>query len=190
MSGIGHNGGPTMERGHSWRTYQWRKAQKALIPKTIPLAIVKMRVRRAAELGMDYKSYAAIRQATGRDICAFLFSSNALGILGQGTPRIPQLQAAKLAGVKHASRLALVHLPHDPDAVLAAEEVIDAAGRAPDLRMPWSTMRQHLGDFVRARKLVGDQVVIVGDTALEAEWTAAARAAGYVSAERYFHAAG
>lgn len=186
MSGIGHNGGPTMERGQSWRAYQWRQAQKALMPKTIPLAVVKMRLRRAAELGLDYKSYAAIRQATGRDICAFLFSSNALGILGHGTPRLPADRADKLADVKGAGRLALVHLPHDPDALIAAEPVIDAATRTPDLRMSWSTMRGHLTDFVRDRKLVGDQVVVVGDTALEAEWTAAARAAGYVSAERYF----
>ena len=188
MSGIGHNGGPTMEQGHRWRTYQWRKAQKALMPKTIPLAVVKMRVRRAAELGLDYKAYAAIRQATGRDICAFLFSSNALGILFEGASRIPQARVAKLEAVKDAGRLALVHLPHDPAQIAAAEEVIDAATRAPDLRMPWSGLRAHLGDFVRSRKLVGDQVVIVGDTILEAEWTAAARAAGYVSAERYFGA--
>ena len=186
MSGIGHNGGPTIERGQRWRAYQWRQAQKALMPKTIPLAIVKMRLRRAPELGRDYKTYAAIRQATGRDICAFLFSSNALGIIGPGQPRIPEPRADKLAGLKGAGRLALVYLPHDPTAVAAAEEVIDAATRAPDLRMPWSGVRAHLGAFVRDRHLVGDQVVIVGDTALEAEWTTAARAAGYVSAERYF----
>ncbi len=186
MSGIGHNGGPTMERGQTWRTYQWRQAQKAMMPKTIPLMVVKMRLKRAAELGMDYKAYAAIRQASGRDICGFLFSSNALRILGAGSARMPADRSEKLAAVKDAGRFALVHLPFKPEDVLAAEETIDAATRAPDLRMPWGQMRAHLTGFVRERRLVGDQVVVVGDTALEAEWTAAVRAAGYVSAERYF----
>ena len=186
MSGIGHNGGPTLERGHTWRSYQWRKAQKALMPNTIPLMVVKMRVRRAAELGMNYKAYAAIRQATGRDICGFLFSSNALRILGGPEARIPQPRSDKLAHVKGAGRYALVHMPLDPAEVTRGEDVIDAATHAPDLRMPWGQMRSHLTGFVRERRLAGDQVVVVGDTVLEAEWTAAARAAGYVSAEQYF----
>ena len=27
MSGIGHNGGPTMEKGRGWRRYAWKRAR-------------------------------------------------------------------------------------------------------------------------------------------------------------------
>ena len=184
MSGIGHNKGPTLEKGHRWRSYQWRRAQKALMPNTIPLAIVKMRLRRAAELGMDYKAYASIRQATGRDICGLLFSSNALCIMA-GEAAMPAERRAVLASVTGAERLALVHAPISPDAVLR-ENPLEAAGRAPDLRHRWPEMRAQLCAFAQARKLNGDQVVIVGETALEEEWMGAMRAAGYLPAARYF----
>ena len=188
MSGIGHNGGPTLERGQRWRTYQWRKAQKALMPKTMPLAIVKMRVRRAQELGLDYKAYAAIRQATGRDICGLLFSSNALRIMA-GNAAMPKDRRAALEQVRGAERLALVHAPNTPEAVLR-QNPLEAAARAPDLRMSWGAVADRLRDFVAERRLCGDQVLVIGETALEEEWLGAARAAGYLPSERYFQAQG
>ena len=188
MAGIGHNQGPTLEKGHAWRTYQWRQAQKKLMPRTIPLMIVKMRVRRAAELGMDYKAYASLRQAAGRDICGLLFSSNALRILG-GDAKMPQERARVLAGLRDAKRLSLVYRPLDPAAVHDANLVLDATGLAPDITMTWSAMHERLCGFVRKQNLVGDQVVIIGDTSLENGWSAAARAAGYLPADRYFGAA-
>ena len=183
--GIGHNNGPTMERGHRWRTYQWRRAQAKLMPKTMPLMIVKMRVRRAAELGMDYKTYASIRQASGQDIMALLFSSNALRIIGDGA-RMPDGEARVLGAVKSAQKLSLVHRPHLPEAVLRANPVVDAASAAPRFTDSWSLMRQQLESFIRVRAVAGNQVVIVGDTSLEADWVTAAKAAGYVPAARYF----
>jgi len=185
--GIGHNQGPTLERGQTMRAYQWRRAQKALMPRTIPLMIVKMRVKRAAELGMDYKAYAAIRQATGRDICGLLFSSNALRIIG-GDAAMPRDRAKALEALRGADRLALVHRPLQPEQIAAANPMLDATGLAPDITTSRRAMHQRLRAFVTDRQLVGDQVVIVGDTSLEAEWHAAARAAGYLSAERYFGA--
>ena len=60
MSGIGHNKGPTMEPGAGWRRYAWKRARAELLPK-IPLEVVRMRVRRARELGLDYRTYAGVR---------------------------------------------------------------------------------------------------------------------------------
>ena len=77
MTGLGHNKGPTMEPGAGWRRYAWKRARTELLPK-LPLEVVRMRVRRARELGLDYKTYAGVRATTGRDLVAFLFSSNAL----------------------------------------------------------------------------------------------------------------
>ena len=173
-----------MEKGRAWRTFQWRQAQKALMPKAIPLAVVKMRVRRARELGMDYKAYASIRQATGRDICGLLFSSNALRIMA-GNAAMPEDRRAALATVQGAERLALVQRPMGIADVLSANP-LDAAVRAPDLSLNWHQTHAVLRDFVVERRLVGDQVVLIGDTALEEAWLGPARAAGYLPAERYF----
>ena len=184
-AGIGHNGGPTIERGHRWRTFQWRRAQKAAMPSTIPLTIVRMRMARAAELGMDYKTYASVRQSAGRDILALLFSSNSLRIIADGA-RMPEDRTAHLAEVRGADRLAAVHPPHRPDLVLAANRVLTDAARAPLFTDSWSETRAKLGAFLRDRRLAADGVLIVGDTALEAEWLAAARAGAYLPSDRYF----
>ena len=183
--GIGHNQGPSLEKGHRWRTYQWRKAQKALMPNTIPLMIVKMRLRRAAELGMSYKTYASVRQSAGRDILGLLFSSNALRIIGNGAA-MPVAERAALEAVRQAGKLSLVHAPHSPVRVMQANPVLDAAELAPNFTESWSQMRSRIETLIQSRKLASDQVLIIGDTPLEAEWTAAARAGGYLRAEQYF----
>ena len=190
MAGIGHNNGPTMEKGQAMRAYQWRQAQAALMPKALPLMVVKMRVRRAAELGMDYKTYASIRQYSGSDIVGLLFSSNALRIIGNGA-RMPEAEAQALNAVRSAQKLALIHLPNRPEAVALMNPVLDATAAAPRFTDSWSQMRDRLEGFIRAQSLPGSQVLIVGDAPLEADWVTAARAAGYLPSDRYFpHQAG
>ncbi len=43
-----------MERGQTFRAFQWKKAREAAMPKTMPLMVVRMHVRRAHALGLDY----------------------------------------------------------------------------------------------------------------------------------------
>jgi len=188
IAGIGHNDGPTLERGHRYRSYQWRRAQQKLMPNSVPLMIVRMRMRRAAELGMDYKTYANVRQASGQDILGLLFSSNALRIIGNGA-RMPDARDCALRAVKAAQKLALVHAPVDPPAVLQVNPVLDATAAAPRFTDSWSGMRDRLAGFIHAQRLSGNQVLIIGDAPLENEWSTAARAAGYLSADRYFQQA-
>jgi len=187
-AGIGHNQGPSLEIGHKWRAFQWQKAREAAMPKTIPLMVVKMRVKRARELGLDYKAYAAIRQATGRDILALLFSNSALRVMHADAPRIPVDRANVLDCVQGAQKLALVHRPIVPAEFEAANPVMDHVGQAPKFTDSWTEMRNHLHHAVRQRKLVGDQVLIIGDTAFERDWCAASKAAGYLASARYFRA--
>jgi len=66
---IGHNQGPTMGSGAGWRRYAWKRARRELLPQ-LPLEIVRLRIRKARELGIDYKSYASIRAANGRQMGA------------------------------------------------------------------------------------------------------------------------
>jgi hypothetical protein len=42
-----------MEPWQKWPICQWQKEREAAMPKTIPLMVIKMRVRRARELGLD-----------------------------------------------------------------------------------------------------------------------------------------
>lgn len=181
MSGIGHNGGPTMEKGRGWRRYAWTRARAELLPK-MPIEVVRRRVKRARELGLDYKAYAGIRAATGRDVIALLFSDNALRLLVDA--RMPAHRAAHLEAIRGAERLALVHAPQLPDRVLAENPVLVRADRAPGFNATWPEIRACVHDLKGA--LPADGVVVIGETWLERDWCEAARLAGYLPADRYF----
>jgi hypothetical protein len=186
MTTIGHNGGPTMEPGTSWRRHCWTKARRELLP-AMPLEVIGYRMKRAKELGLDYRTYAGVRATTGRDIVAFLFSSNALRLLR--TEAIPAREAAKLASLGGVRRLAAIHLPLDPEAVLVANPgALDLAGRAPTVFDSWSDTRRRLVAFARDARVPADAILVVGDTGLEKDWSATARMAGYLPADRYFGA--
>jgi len=69
---IGHNQGPPLEAGDPFVRYCWRRAHKAAW-RTPPLEIVRRRCRRAAELGLDYRSYTAILLDRGSHVRALFF---------------------------------------------------------------------------------------------------------------------
>jgi len=180
---IGHNGGPSVSEGRSWRLHCWKAAREALLP-TLPIEVVRLRVKRARDLGLDYKTYASVRAASGHDLVAFLFSSNALRV----TPvrlSLPQVQAMKLESVT-AGRIALAVGRVDPGALMQANPVLDEAFDAPQV---WAKFGE-AGRAIRAAlgKTPGDRVLLVGDTPFEQDWCAAGRLAGYLTAERYFGA--
>jgi hypothetical protein len=182
---IGHNGGPTMEPGASWRLHCWRKARTDLLPH-LPIEVLRNRVRRAGELGLDYRTYASVRAATGHDVVAFLFSSNALRVLPP-IPALPDERAAKLAALVACGRIGLALAPLSADSLLAAAPDLDSAYPAPPALAPFAVARHALRAALG--KTPGDQVILVGDTALEAEWCAAGRLAAYLPAGRYFNRA-
>ena len=170
--------------GLAWRSHCWRAARAQLLP-ILPIEVVRLRVRRAAELGLPYKTYAGIRASTGHDLVAFLFSSNALHILPR-QPDLPEDRARALLKISGAARIGLACPPLAPRTLHTAAPVLDAAHPAP----------RHLSSFAEARqqiraaigKLPSDTVLLVGDHGLEADWCAAGRLAGYLSAEGYFGA--
>ena len=188
MSGPGHNGGPSLKPGAGWRRHCWGAARAALLP-TLPIEVVRSRVRRAAELGLDYKTYAGVRATTGRDLVAFLFSSNALGLLRDGDRMAPG-DSRRIADIAGAERLLAAQPPLLPDALirdLAGQGAEFAAAiPAPGLGDSWSRTGQQLCAFLAARRHPCDGVLLIGDTALERDWVAAARLAGYLPGDRYF----
>lgn len=182
-AGIGHNHGPEMT-GLAWRTQCWRAARAQLVP-TLPIEVVRLRVRRAAELGLPYKTYAGIRATTGHDLVAFLFSSNALRVL-RTSRDLRAERAAKLAALSGVARIGLATPP------LSAERLADLA---PTLTAS-HVAPAHLGSFVEARRrlraalgaLPADGVLLVAEPGLEAEWCAAGRLAGFLAADSFFAA--
>lgn len=186
MSYPGHNGGPTMETGASWRTQCWRTARAALLPR-LPIEIVRIHVKRAAEIGLDYRTYAGVRAASGHDVVAFLFSTNALRLLREGD-RLREADAEKLAATKNIA----AQPPLDPGQVqqsLAGQGIrIDAATHAPGIALSWSQTRRALDAFLAGARQPRDGVLVIGATAMERDWVAAGRLAGFVPADRYFGA--
>lgn len=180
-AGLGHNGGPAFDAGFSWRKHSWSKARAELLP-TLPVEIVRLRVKRAAELGLPYKTYAGVRAATGHDLIGFLFSSNALRLLRD--EQLGQAEQAKLAALK-ATRTALVHPPLVP-AHVAQNPEIDAALRAPSLLQAWGKTRQELQGMIRAGKVSADRLMLIGAGDLEREWQVAGRFAGFLTGDAYF----
>jgi hypothetical protein len=181
MSDIGHNGGPSLQGGVSWRRHCWSAARDRLLP-VLPVEVVRLRVKRAKALGLDYGTYASVRAATGHDVVAFLFSSNALRV-SLVRPAMPVERAEKLAVVQ-CGRLALAVAPLSAGMVMAANPVLDGVWPAPYALAGFGEMRER----VRAAlgRVPSDQVILVGDLGLERDWCAAGRLAGYLPAERYF----
>ncbi len=134
---------------------------------------MRKRVSRAAELGLDYRTYASVRAASGHDVVAFLFSSNALRVMpGQD---LPEDRAGKLRRLC-AGRIGLAQGRLAPEALLAAAEgVLDAAHPAPRPFAGWSESRARLRAALG--RIPSDQVILVGEGWSEREWSEAARLA-------------
>ena len=178
---IGHNGGPSVAPGERWRRHCWQAAREALLP-TLPIEVVRIRVKRAADLGLDYRTYASVRAATGHDVVAFLFSANALRV-GPGHLRLPTDRAGKLDAVR-ADRIALTGPHLDPEALIRINPELDRADAGPALLARFGDSGRHLRAILG--RVPGDRVLLVGDMTLERDWCAAGRLAGYLPAERYF----
>ena len=177
--GIGHNSGRCDEPGQSWRRHVWTRARAELLPK-LPIEVVRLRVKRAAELGLPYKTYAGLRASTGHDLIGFLFSSNALGVVRPGQP-LP----GKLAELVRADRVALTH-GQPLLAALKGEAALDATYLAPTLQHTWAHTRDRLQAVMRHRGAPADRYLVVGATALERDWAGAVQAAGYLTAAAFF----
>ena len=181
-AGIGHNGGPEMS-GVAWRTHCWKTARETLLP-TLPIEVVRLRVRRAQELGLEYKTYAGIRATTGRDLIAFLFSSNALG-LHRGRDLTGQVQD-RLTRMKQVGKIGLSVAPLTPDQLLTLAPMLDQSHPAPRPFAEFAEARQVLRAATGA--IPSDAVLLIGSHGGEADWCATARFAGYLSADRFFAA--
>lgn len=185
---IGHNGGPSMEPGTGWRRHCWRTAREALLPR-LPIEVVRLRVKRAAAIGLDYRTYAGVRAATGEDVVALLFSSNALRILREGEA-LEAARRAKLIETKDVGRVVAAQPPLRPERLrvaLAGQGVeFHHAAAAPPVTRTWGELRAEVLAMLKPGRFPADRVLLIGETACEREWLGAARLAGFLTSEQYF----
>lgn len=185
---IGHNRGPAIDEGVRWRRHCWTVARAELLPH-LPLEVIRLRVRRARELGLDYRTYATAREAAGRDIVAFLFSSNALRV-HRPDQALPPDRADRLRRIEGATRSLLAHAPLDAARLAAAFEAeaglaFAATGPAPGY---WATWRETRRAVLAALPpgLAPAAVMLVGAAPGEPDWHEAARLGSYLPADRFF----
>ncbi|WP_108816175.1 hypothetical protein [Loktanella sp. Alg231-35] len=183
MAGIGHNSGRVDEPGKSWRRHVWKKARKDLMP-TLPIEVVRLRVRRAAELGLPYKTYAGIRASTGHDLIGFLFSNNALRVLHDGQA-VPAARSEKLLSLQRAQCTGIAHRPVTPTH-LATCAGLARAFAAPRFTDSWSQMRDQIRLIATSQGHPADRLVMIGETGFEREWAEAAQMAGFLPAAAFF----
>ena len=188
LPGIGHNQGPPLDGGQSWRAFAWKKARKQLMPR-LPLEIVKRRVKRAQQLGLEYPQYASILLGTGRDIVGFLFTCDALGLRLSQSLELPDTVREKVSAQTGCERVLMAR--HDPAALaraLAAETRISfsSIAKAPALNCTWGEGRRAIQSALEPMKLPPDAVVMVGTRAQERDWAEAARLAKFLPSEQYF----
>jgi hypothetical protein len=178
-----------MDAGVGWRRHCWTVARQELLPH-LPLEVIRLRVRRAREIGLDYRTYATVHAASGRDIVAFLFSSNALRVL-RPDQTLPEDRARKLGEIRRCAQALLAHRPIDPERlateIAAAHRIrFDGAAPAPRFAAPWSEIRADVLAALAPAKIPPGGVMLIGDTASEREWYEAARLGSYLAADRYF----
>ena len=157
---------------------------------SLPLEVVRIRVKRAAEIGLDYRTYATVRASTGTDIVAFLFSSNALQLF-RDDQHLRGAPAAKLEQIANCKRLGAARAPLAPKALLrqlgpAGTRLIDLAASAPLFTDSPAEARDKLAHFLTRAGVAPKSVLMVGETAEERAWSANGRMAGYLTGARYF----
>lgn len=191
LPGIGHNLGPPLDAAVSWRKFAWKKARRELLPR-LPLEVIKRRVARAQELGLDYPQYASILLGTGRDIVAFLFTSDALGAQLTRTPPLPRPVVDKLARIERVDRLLTTEAHEDvvelADAIIREHRiVVKGVGTIPaPENTSWSKGRDAILHALRPLKIPGDAVVMVGSAAHERTWADAAKLAKFLPSDQFF----
>lgn len=188
MSGIGHNRGPGLG-GTGWTRYCWDRARADLFPK-LPVEVVRLRVKRAAQIGLDYRTYAGIRATTGHDLAAFLYSTNMLRLLRDGEAEAARV--ARLAATREIGHLLAVApgiaIDETVEGLGAQGLRIDTAAPAPSLALAESHLKRRLAAL--RGKIPADRILVIAETGAEAEWASYGRMAATIGAESYFAMAG
>lgn len=187
IPGIGHNSGPS---GRAWQKHCWTKARKTLIGNTVPLEIVRIRVRRAQELGLTYPQYASVLLG-GRDIVGFLFTVDGLQLRLRRTLEMPNLVKTKLGSLRNCDLLALSPSGEKPDAFQVELNAISGlsfskTASEPEVTAGWSEARAAIRETLAPLGISGKSVVMIGGRGMQAQWAQAGKLAKFIPSADYF----
>lgn len=188
---IGHNNGPAIKTGLGWQRHCWTKARNELMGKSIPVEIVRIRIRRARELGLAYPQYASIMLGTGRDIVGFLFTVDGLHLRLRKRLEMPDHVQDKLQSLRKCSLMAFAPSGENPDAF--RKELQQVSGRPfatsapePEGDINWTTARRAIRAALDPLKLPSDAVVMIGTRDAEKQWAASGKIARFIPASEYY----
>lgn len=195
-AGIGHNREPAPVS--LWHQHMWARARAEHSDSRLPIAVIRMRMARAAELGMVYSDYASLYRTAGRDPAGLLFTPDALQLRLSRRLEMPATVRAHLAQVGACHLMALAPEGENPDAFLEELREVStlpfvAAAEMPTLQAPWqmlaTTLRRALGPL----RLPGNAVALIANSRSEAQVCAglctAGRLGGVLDSNAYFRPA-
>lgn len=190
---IGHNKGPSMKTGLGWQQHCWQKARKDLMGKAIPIEIVRMRIKRARELGLAYPQYASILLGTGRDIVGFLFTVDGLHLRLRKRLEMPDLVQDKLQTLDKCTLMAFAPSGEAPGAFqMELQQVAGtpfaSSAPQPETDANWPKARCAIRAVLDPLKLPSDAVVMIGTRDVEKQWAAAGKMARFIAASDYYGA--
>lgn len=200
---LGHNGGPPLPSAASWNAFCWRKAA-ATSRKTPSREVLAIRMRRAAELGLDYKSYAAVLAdggTTPRTLVVMLsravvaYGPFGPQVTGNGVLSLRSAASDKLAALGVPQIVLIAPAPTGGparDAVSAAlEETVRtaawptaAAGVLP--AAPAGEVATWLCDLLTEAGLSPRSALLIGEPEPYQDLVTRARLLGLLPARRYF----
>ncbi|MDF1790400.1 MAG: hypothetical protein P1U88_00745 [Thalassobaculaceae bacterium] len=203
QSMLGHNGGPPLPSAAGWNAFCWRKAA-ARVRKAPTREVLAIRLRRAAELGLDYKTYAALLAHGGnspRTLVVMLSRAVvAYGPFGpdiarDGALRLLDAAAAKLAALTVPDIVLVVPALAGGPARDAVADALDAMVRSIGWRvaargvMPAGAPREAavwLSDRLTDAGLSPRSTLLIADPDAHLDLVTRARLLGLLSPQRYF----
>lgn len=194
--GIGHNRPPAPVS--LWHQHMWARARAAQPDRNLPLAVVRMRMARAAELGMSYGQYTSLYRTAGRDPAGLLFTPAALHLRLKRRLEIPDAVRAHLAQVRSCRLLALAPAGEDPADFLEELRAVSAlpfaaAAATPPATAPWGDLVGAIRAILDPWSLSGNAIALIGAAGSEAPLCAslvtAGRLGGVLDRDAYFRPA-
>lgn len=196
LPGIGHNQDPAPVS--LWHKHMWERAQAAQPDRRLPLAVVRMRMARAVELGMGYAEYATLYRTAGRDPAGLLFTPAALHLRLKRRLEMPAPVRAHLARLGACHLLALAPEGEAPADFLEELRAVSALPFAGAAAMPaqgarWPDLVGAVRAILDPLHLPGPAIALIGAGGTEARLCSslvtAGRLGGLLDRDTYFRTA-
>jgi hypothetical protein len=194
-AGPGHNNAPAPVS--LWHKHMWESARADHPDRRLPLAVVRMRMARATELGMGYADYAALYRTAGRDPAGLLFTPAALHLRLKRRLEMPDAVRAHLARLGACHLLALAPEGEAPAAFLEELREVSAlpfaaAAPMPPADAPWPALVGAVRAILDPLRLPGPAIALIGagnEARLTSPLVTAGRLAGLLDRDAYFRPA-